>query len=38
MDGSEMDYKDVMDLWFVWMPALAIFFKYIKGVIDTWND
>ena len=33
-----MDYKDVMDLWYVWMPAIAIIIKYIKGVVDTWDD
>ena len=33
-----MDYKDVMDLWFVWMPILAIVIRYIKGVVDTRND
>jgi len=33
-----MDYKEVMDLWFVWIPAIAIMFRYIKGVIDNWND
>jgi len=33
-----MDYKDVMDLWYVWMPILAIIIRYVKGVIDGWND
>ena len=33
-----MDYKDVMDLWFVWVPILVIIIRYIKGVVDTWND
>tara|TARA_R100001509_G_scaffold4255_1_gene2826 strand:+ start:259 stop:360 length:102 start_codon:yes stop_codon:yes gene_type:complete len=33
-----MDYKDVMDVWYVWMPILFILFRYIKGVVDNWND
>ena len=33
-----MDYKDVMDLWFVWMPITFVIFRYIKGVVDNWND
>ena len=33
-----MDYKEVMDLWFVWLPAILIFFKYIKGVVDNWYE
>ena len=33
-----MDYKDVMDLWYVWMPILVIIIRYVKGVIDGWND
>ena len=33
-----MNYKDVMDLWFVWMPVLFILIKYLKGVVDGWND
>ena len=33
-----MNYKEVMDLWFVWIPIMIIVFKYIKGVMDTWNE
>ncbi len=33
-----MDYKEIMNLWFVWMPVLIIIFRYIKGVFDDWND
>ena len=33
-----MDYKQVMDLWFVWMPALIIIGVYIKGVIEYEED
>tara|TARA_B100002019_G_scaffold229065_1_gene202432 strand:+ start:450 stop:551 length:102 start_codon:yes stop_codon:yes gene_type:complete len=33
-----MDYKDVMDVWYIWMPILFIVFRYIKGVVDNWND
>jgi|TARA_Y100000114_G_C11683028_1_gene289550 hypothetical protein len=33
-----MDYKEVMDVWYVWMPIIFIIFKYIKGVVDNWND
>jgi len=33
-----MDYKEVMDLWFVWLPTILIFFKYIKGVVDNWYE
>ena len=29
-----MDYKQLMDLWFVWMPVLIIIGVYIKGVIE----
>ncbi len=33
-----MNYKDVMDLWYVWMPVLIIIIKYVKGIVDSWND
>jgi len=33
-----MDYREVMDVWYVWMPIIFIIFKYIKGVVDNWND
>tara|TARA_B100000287_G_C20147003_1_gene588580 strand:+ start:439 stop:540 length:102 start_codon:yes stop_codon:yes gene_type:complete len=33
-----MDYKEIMDIWYVWMAGIAIIYKYIKGVVDTWND
>ena len=33
-----MDYKQLMDLWFVWMPALIIIGVYIKGVIEYEED
>ena len=33
-----MDYKDVMDLWYVWMPVLIFIIKYAKGIVDSWND
>jgi hypothetical protein len=33
-----MDYKDVMDVWYVWMPIIFIIFRYIKGVVDNWDD
>ena len=33
-----MNYKEIMDLWYVWMPVIAIVFRYIKGVVDNWND
>tara|TARA_R100001129_G_scaffold41373_2_gene28193 strand:- start:1462 stop:1563 length:102 start_codon:yes stop_codon:yes gene_type:complete len=33
-----MNYKEVMDVWYVWMPIIFIIFKYIKGVVDSWND
>ena len=33
-----MNYKEVMDLWFVWIPIMIIILKYIKGVMDTWNE
>jgi|TARA_A100001515_G_scaffold137194_1_gene129586 hypothetical protein len=33
-----MDYRDVMDVWYVWMPIMFIIFRYIKGVVDNWND
>ena len=33
-----MDYKEVMDVWYVWMPIIFIIVKYIKGVVDNWND
>ena len=35
---KEMSYKDIMDLWFVWMPILVIIIRYIKGVVDNWNE
>ena len=34
----EMSYKEIMDIWFVWLPAILIFFKYVKGVVDNWNE
>ena len=33
-----MDYRDVMDVWYVWMPIIFIIFRYIKGVVDNWDD
>jgi len=33
-----MDYKEVMDVWYVWMPVIFVIFRYIKGVIDNWDD
>ena len=33
-----MDYKDVMDLWFVWFAGIYIIFRYIKSVKDNWNE
>ena len=33
-----MDYKEIMDLWFVWAIGIGIIFKYIKCVKDNWND
>tara|TARA_B100000085_G_scaffold204727_1_gene188324 strand:- start:298 stop:420 length:123 start_codon:yes stop_codon:yes gene_type:complete len=33
-----MDYKEIMDIWFVWLPAILIFFKYVKGVVSNWNE
>jgi len=33
-----MDYKDAMDVWYVWMPIIFIVFRYIKVVVDNWND
>jgi|TARA_R100000030_G_scaffold22344_1_gene16055 hypothetical protein len=33
-----MDYKEVMDIWYVWMIGGIIIYKYIKGIIDNWDD
>ena len=33
-----MDYKEIMDIWFVWLPVILIFFKYVKGVVSNWNE
>ncbi len=30
--------KAIMDLWFVWMPIMAIVLKYMKSVKDNWNE
>lgn len=30
--------KAFMDLWFVWMPIMAIVLKYMKSVKDNWNE
>ena len=32
------EVKAFMDLWLVWMPALALVLKYIKSVKDNWNE
>ncbi len=32
------EVKAFMDLWFVWIPAIIIVFKYIKSVKDSWNE
>jgi len=33
-----MDYKEVMDLWYVWTIGGIIIYKYIKSIIDNWNE
>tara|TARA_B100002019_G_C21160405_1_gene542988 strand:- start:169 stop:270 length:102 start_codon:yes stop_codon:yes gene_type:complete len=33
-----MDYKEVMDIWYVWMIGGIIIYKYIKGIIDNWDE
>ena len=33
-----MTFKEVMDLWFVWAICIIVIGKYIKSVIDGWND
>ena len=33
-----MDYKEIMYIWFVWLPVILIFFKYVKGVVSNWNE
>ena len=33
-----MDYKEVMDLWDVWTIGGIIIYKYIKSIIDNWNE
>jgi len=33
-----MDYKEVMDLWYVWTVGGIIIYKYIKGIVDTWDE
>ena len=33
-----MNYKEIMDLWYVWMIGGIIIYRYVKGVIDDWND
>ena len=33
-----MDYKDIMDVWYVWMPIIFIIFRYIKSVVDNWDE
>ena len=32
------EVKAFMDLWFVWMPAIANVLIYIKSVKDSWNE
>ncbi len=32
------EVKAFMDLWFVWMPSVAIVLGYIKSVWDSWNE
>ena len=32
------EVKAFMDLWFVWMPVIAIVLRYIKSVKDSWNE
>ena len=33
-----MDYKQVMDLWFVWFAGIYVIYRYLKSVKDGWND
>ena len=33
-----MDYKEIMDIWYVWTIGGIIIYKYVKGVIDNWDD
>ena len=35
---SQFNYKEFMDIWYVWMPALFIFVRYIKGIKDGWHE
>ena len=38
LDMVSDEVKAFMDLWFVWMPAVALVLKYIKSVKDNWNE
>ena len=38
LDMVSDEVKAFMDLWFVWMPAVARVLKYIKSVKDNWNE
>ena len=33
-----MAYKEVKDLWYVWTIGGIIIYKYIKSIIDNWNE
>jgi len=33
-----MDYKEIMDIWYVWMVGGIIIYRYVKGIIDTWDE
>ena len=38
LDMVSDEVKAFMDLWFVWMPTVALVLKYIKSVKDNWNE